>query len=130
MPKTTYFENAVLNSALNAMTFTAPTTVYVALYTSSPTTGGGGTEVTGGSYARQVATFTSPSGGSCSNSADITYPVATAGWGTVVAFSIMDALTGGNMIYFGSLTTPRLVNVSDQIKFPASGGGNLVVQEI
>lgn len=126
MPKTTYFDDAVLNAALLATPYTSPSNVYVALYTSSPTVGGGGTEVSGGGYARQLATFTTPLSGSTSNSADITFPIASSAWGTVVAFAILDAVSLGNMLYFGSLTASRTVQQNDQIKFPA---GQLTVTE-
>ena len=58
-----YLENALLNGTLNATTYTAPAAVYVALYTSDPTDANTGTEVSGGSYARQSVTFAAPSDG-------------------------------------------------------------------
>lgn len=120
MPKTYYLDNNFLNSALRNTPFTPPTTIYVALYTAAPGVGGGGTEVSGGSYARQTVTFSAPSNGQTSNTADILFPVASATWGTIVAFALMDASSGGNMLYFGNLSTPRLVQASDQVKFPSS----------
>jgi len=56
-----YLENAFINAALRATNFTAPTTVYVSLYTSDPTDADSGTEVSGGSYARTSAAFDAPS---------------------------------------------------------------------
>jgi len=126
MPKTTYLDNNFLNVALRNVPFVPPATVYVALYTVTPTVGGGGTEVVGGGYGRQTVTFSVPASGQCSNTADILFPVASANWGTVVAFALLDASSGGNMLYFGSLSSPRLVLTSDQVRFPAS---QLVVQE-
>ncbi len=49
-----YLENKVLDHVLRNTSYTSPTTVYVGLYTSDPTDAGSGTEVSGGSYARQV----------------------------------------------------------------------------
>lgn len=126
MPKTYYLSNNVLNVALRGIPFTPPAVIYVSLYTVAPGVGGGGTEVAGGSYARQIAVFTVPASGQLSNTADILFPVASASWGTIVSFALMDASSGGNMLYFGNLSTPRLVLVSDQIKFPMN---QLVVQE-
>jgi hypothetical protein len=126
MPKTQYFETAVLNAALRNTAYSSPTTVYVALYTGSPTPTTTGTEVSGGSYTRQAASFSAPVAGAVSNTLDITYPIATSSWGTVVAFAILDDPNTGNMLYFGSLTTSRVVNMNDQIKFPA---GQLTVTE-
>jgi len=126
MPKTYYLDNNFINAALRNTAFTPPTTIYVALFTVAPSVSGGGTEVTGGSYARQTATFSAPASGQTSNDAEVLFPVATAGWGTVTSFALMDASSGGNMLYFGNLSTPRDVLTSDQIRFPAT---QLVVQE-
>jgi len=127
MPKSTYLDNNVLNAALRNTPFTSPTTVYVALFTVAPTAGGGGTEVTGGSYQRQVITFTAPSGGNVSNLADVIYPTASADWGTVVAYAFFDALSSGNMLYYGNLGASRTVLANDQVKFPA---GQIVTTEV
>lgn len=126
MPKTYYLDDNFINSALRNTPFVPPAVVYVSLYTVAPGFGGGGTEVSGGSYARQTVTFTVPGSGQSSNDADILFPVASALWGTIVSFALMDASSGGNMLYFGSLSTPRLVSPSDQVRFPT---GALVVQE-
>lgn len=126
MPKTYYLDDNMVNAALRNIPFTPPATVYIALYTVAPGVGGGGTEVSGGAYARQTATFSAPVNGSSSNTAAVIFPVATATWGTVVSFAILDASSGGNMLYFGSMSTPRLVLASDQVNFPI---GMLIAQE-
>jgi hypothetical protein len=76
---------------------------YVALYTDTPGDAGGGTEVSGGSYARQAATFAAASDGVASNSVAIEFPEATAAWGTVKGWGILDADIAGNLIYFAPL---------------------------
>ena len=53
-----YLEDKVLDHVFGGNAYTAPSTLYVALYTVAPTDTGGGTEVSGGAYARQTATFT------------------------------------------------------------------------
>ena len=78
-----YLENALINAVLRATTYTSPATVYVSLWTSDPTDAGSGTEVSGGSYARTSVTFGAPSDGVTTNNADVTFPTATASWGTV-----------------------------------------------
>jgi len=119
-----YYENKILDHMLRAQAFTPPSTVYVALYTVSPSDTGGGTEVSGGSYARQAVTFNAASGGSITNSADITFPQATADWGTIVAVGLFDASTAGNLLWYGNLTTSQTVNNGNIFKIPA---GNLTV---
>jgi hypothetical protein len=80
------------------------------LFTVAPGETGGGTEVSGGGYARQSFTLTAASGGATSNAADITFGPATANWGTIVAVGIFDAATGGNMLMYGNLATSKIVN--------------------
>lgn len=126
MPKSTYLDNSFINVALRATPFTPPVAIYVALYTVAPGVGGGGTEVAGGAYARQTVTFTAPSSGTSSNTVDILFPIASADWGTIVAFALLDASSGGNLLYFGNLSTPRSVLTNDQVRFPT---GQLIVTE-
>ncbi len=126
MSKTNYLETVLLNHVLRNVSYTSPTLPYVALFTVAPTETGGGTEVTGGGYARQAVTFTAPAPDSVANSTDVTYPIASAGWGTIVAFAVMDAATAGNMLYFANLTVAREVLINDQLRFPT---GQLIVSE-
>ncbi len=119
-----YLENALLNSTLRGQAFTAPTAIYAALFTSDPTDAGTGTEVSGGAYTRQAITFGAPSNGTCSNSADVLFPVATAAWGTITHFAIYDAATGGNLLYSGAFTTAKTIAMDDQLKLAA---GNITI---
>lgn len=124
--KSDYLENAVINAVLNN-TSLAVTTPYVALYTAAPSDSGGGTEVTGGSYARVSASFSAASGGATSNDAAVTFPSPTANWGTVTHFGILDASTSGNLLYWGALGTSR--NILNGDNAPAFAAGALVVSE-
>lgn len=119
-----YLETALINGTLRNTSYTAPTTVYVGLFTSDPTDAGSGTEVSGSAYARQSATFASPSGGASSTSADIQFPQATGNWGTVGWFGIFDALTTGNLMYHGALTASKTIETGDVFKIAS---GNLTV---
>lgn len=94
--------------------------LYVALFTAAPSDSGGGTEVTGGSYARVAAqpadaAWTAPdgTGGLTDNAAEITFPAPTANWGSVTHIGIFDRLTGGNLLFHGPLTTAKTVNNGD-----------------
>ena len=119
----------------NSVTWTAVSgapaflTVYVALLTAAPSDSGGGTEVSGGSYARVAVTAsmanwagTQSSGsttastgtsGTTSNNSTITFPAPTANWGTVTYFAVYDQATGGNLIYWAALTTSKTINNGD-----------------
>lgn len=108
---------------------TGPTTLYFGLFTANPTDTGGGTEVTGGSYARVAVTSSmanwagtqaaastvasSGTSGTTSNNAAITFPAPTANWGTITGLAIFDASTGGNMLLWSALTTNKTVNNGD-----------------
>jgi hypothetical protein len=115
--KSNYLEDALLNHVLRNVSFTSPVAVYVALYTAAPTDAGGGTEVTGGSYARQAVTFSVPASGVVSNSGSITFPLATADWGVVAAIGIFDASVAGNLLYYGNLTASKTILTNDQLSF-------------
>ena len=119
-----YLENALINGTIRGTTFTAPATVYVGLFTSDPTDAGSGTEVSGGSYARQSATFTAPSNGATVSNADITFPQATGNWGTVGWIGIFDALTTGNLLYHTALDASKTIETGDIFKIAS---GNLSV---
>ena len=113
-----YLENKLIDHSLGTTTFTKPTTVYAALYTVAPSDTGGGTEVTGGSYARQTITFSAASSGSTSNNTNVDFNTMPAA--TVVAVAVLDAVTAGNLLYWGTLTTNRTVTAGDSIRI-ASG---------
>ena len=115
-----YLENALINATLRNTTFTSPAVVYVSLHTADPTDAGTGTEVTGGSYIRQAATFGAPSNGVSTTTADISYPQATASYGTVGWIGIWDAQTSGNMLYHTALDTSKAIDTGDIFKI-ASG---------
>ena len=110
MSKSDYLENAVLNHVLRNTTLTSPTTVYVGLYTVAPTDAGGGTEVSGGSYAREAAAFNAPSGGSTANTSQIDFTTATASWGTIVAAGVFDAVSAGNLLYWTTVPDKLIGN--------------------
>ena len=116
-----YLENALINATLRNTTYTSPATVYAGLFTSDPTDAGSGTEVSGGSYSRKAITFAAPSDGATTNSAAACeFDQATGSWGTITHFGIFDALTGGNLLYYGALTLSKTIASGDVFKFPTS----------
>ena len=119
-----YLEDKVLDHVLRNTSYTSPTTVYVGLFTSDPTDAGSGTEVSGGSYARQTLSVTTASGGIVTSSADVTFPQATASWGTISHIGVLDALTSGNLLMHTPLTTAKTIDNGDILKISS---GNLTV---
>jgi hypothetical protein len=114
-----YLENALINAVLRNVPYTSPSAVYLALFTSDPTDANAGTEVTGGAYQRQQITFGTPNNGMVSNSNEILFPVATANWGTITHIGIFDAATGGNLLFYGAVTTSKTISTNDQLKINA-----------
>ena len=119
-----YLENKILDHVLKNVSYTSPTTVYVGLFTTDPTDAGTGTEVSGGSYARQVLSVTTASGGIVTSSGDVTFPQATANWGTISHIGILDALSSGNLLMHTPLTTAKTIETGDILKVSS---GNLTV---
>jgi hypothetical protein len=116
-----YMENAIINQMRNVAG--VQVAVYVALFTAvtglEADTGWSGTEVSGGSYARQLAGLTAGSGGLSSNAADITFPQATANWGVITHCALMDAVTGGHVLMWTQLDASKTINNGDTFKFNA-----------
>lgn len=114
-----YAEDLVLDWLFTANAATRPTSWYVGLFTVAPGEGGGGTEVSGGSYARTAATFavsgTAPT--TASNDAAVEFPTATGSWGTIVAAGIFDASTSGNLIAFADLASSKTISSGDVLRF-------------
>ena len=109
-----YLENKLLDHFLGTATYTKPTTVYIALYTVTPSDAGGGTQVTGGSYARQSAVFSAAAGGTTSNTANIDFAGMPAA--TTVAIGVFDAITAGNLLLWGTLTANKTTDAGDTLR--------------
>jgi hypothetical protein len=112
------YETNVLTWTFTADAVTRPTAWYIGLFTAAPGEAGGGTEVSGGSYARKAATFT-VSGNTASNSANIEFDVATASWGTITDVAVFDASTGGTQIAYASLSTAKAIGSGDVLRINA-----------
>jgi hypothetical protein len=109
-----YLENKLIDHFLGTTTFTKPAAVYVGLYSVAPSDAGGGTEISGGSYARQSAAFSASSSGATSNSVNIDFTGMPAV--TVVAIGIHDASTAGNLLLWGTLTTNKTTDAGDTLR--------------
>ena len=126
---TNYLEDKIWNHVFGSTTYTKPTNWYVGLLTATPSDSASGSEVSGGSYARQVCAFTITGTGTAEakNTSAITFPTATADWGIIGWVGIYDALTSGNLVAYQNLqksdfstSTTKTVNDGDIFKFNAS----------
>lgn len=116
MSFTNFLETELLDHVFGGNAYTAPATLYVGLFTAAPGEAGGGTELSGNAYARQSVAM-SVTGNTASNSANVEFPAATGSWGTVTHAAIFDASTGGNMLAYATLTSSKVVETGDILRF-------------
>jgi hypothetical protein len=114
MPMTSYLRKALGDESIGKAAFSQPAAVYLALFTSSPGDAGSLTgEVSGGSYARQDITAALSSfnlaTGIASNTLAVDFPNPTGNWGTITYAGIIDAASGGNVLYYEALPNARAV---------------------
>ncbi len=113
-----YLENKILDHILKVAVYTPATNLYIALYTIAPTDVGGGTELSGNGYLRILCNnWAAAVAGASSNTIQVLFPEATADWGTLVAFAIWDAQSGGTFLQWADLTTNRIILNKDSVKF-------------
>jgi hypothetical protein len=118
-----YLENELLDHAFKTGAYTPATHLYIALSKSTlddTVTGTIAGELSGGAYARTVCdTWDAASAGATENTQVVTFAQATADWGTVTNFAIIDAITAGtgNVLAYGALTAAKLVESGDTLKF-------------
>jgi hypothetical protein len=117
MSFTNFLETEILDHVFAGSAYSAPATKYLALYTAAPGETGGGTEVSGGAYARQSVAFTT-TGNTTSNSAAVEYPTATASFGTVTHVGVFDASTGGNLMAYAALSSSKAIATGDVFRVP------------
>lgn len=115
-----YLETKVLDHVFGGTAYTAPATLYLALFTSNPGEDASGTEVStsGTAYVRQAAAFTT-TGNTTSNTSAIEFPTATASFGTVSHVGLMDASTGGNLLAYAALSASKDIATGDVFRVPA-----------
>jgi hypothetical protein len=111
--------NRLLDASLGVATYTAPTgAMKLALETTTGTNAAAGTEVTGGSYARQTITFGAASAGSSTNTGSISFTGMPAA--TVTGVEIYDSNGTPRRAWVGALTSSKTVGAGDTLSFAAS----------
>ncbi len=118
-----YAENELLDHLLKIGALTVPTNLYVALSTADPLDDASGlAEPSGGGYARVNHNAWKTNGSRAVESdGSVTFAAATASWGTITHFAIVDALTGGNMLAHGSLSSGSFAVDEDDVPEFADG---------
>lgn len=127
MPKSTYLANKINDHIYGATVFTTPATVYIALYSVTPGVSGGGTEYTGGGYARvavanNTTNFPASSLGAKAVAIDVIFPALTADQADAVAFGVHDNISAGNLLEFGAISPGKSCLAGDSPYFPSGTG--------
>jgi hypothetical protein len=138
-----YAENKIIDQIWRGRQWTAPTRIDFALYTAAPGESGGGTEVSGGSYARaQVTTgdsafnatqggtpaaASSGTGGSTANAGTINFATPTGAWGNVVAMAAHEGAPGTGLITYATLAQAKTINNGDPAPSFAAGAFTFTV---
>ena len=111
-------ENELLDALVGATPFSVTTPIKLALVTVNGDDASAGTEVTGGSYARQTITFTAAASGQIENDTAISFTGMPAV--TVVGIEMYDSAGSPKRLAYGALTVSRAVTAGDTVQF-ASG---------
>ena len=123
--KSTYLKQAVIKAALGEATFPSISNVYLALYTTNPTVDDTGTEVSGGSYARQQLSFANAVAGAKTSNTSETFSSMPAS--TVTHWGIRSASSGGNLLYWGAFDLPIQLNAGNNLTI---NSGDIVIGEV
>lgn len=131
---TNYLENKIIDWLLRGQSFTPPGTWYVGLLTAAPSDSAGGTECTGGDYARvslqadldnfsgtqgaASTTLSSGTTGTSYNNAQLNFPTPTADWGEAGWAGLYDAATGGNLCAWCALNEVKSIFTNDIVVIP------------
>jgi hypothetical protein len=118
MSFTNFLETEILDHVFAGNAYSAPSNVYLGLYTATPNDAGGGTELSGSGYARQTMAM-SVSGNTATNSAAEEFATATGSWGTVTHVGVFDAATSGNLLAYGALSASKAIATGDVFRIPA-----------
>lgn len=106
----------MLNASLNGTTYTLPTTpMKLALCTAVGTATAAGTEVSGGSYARQTIAWTTSAGAGISNSGIVSFASMPAA--TVTSLDIFDNNGTPRRCWFGTLASSKTTSSGDTLSF-------------
>lgn len=134
-----YLENKILDHVLkfgngtvtvgSGSGYAPPATLYLALYTASPGEAGShANEVstTSTAYARQSVTFATAASGASATNATVTFPTATANFGTITHVAVVDGATAaaGNVLFYGAVTTSKTIETGDTFQVSS---GNLTI---
>jgi hypothetical protein len=130
-----YLENKLLDHTLKYGTapYTGVATLYLALFTNTSTNAAANLEAgtlsdevstSATAYIRNAVTFASASSGTSATNATVTFDAATANWGSITHVAVMDAVSSGNVLFYGAVTTAKTIESGDTFQVSR---GNLTI---
>jgi|TARA_R110000764_G_scaffold94127_3_gene177897 hypothetical protein len=126
-----YLENKVLDHVLTSTSYSAPGTRYLGLFDNDASTTAANLEagiitdeISGNGYVRETVAFAGASNGTSSTNATVTFAAATGTWGTITHIAVMDAATNGNVLFWGAVTSSKLIENGDTFQVSS---GNLTI---
>ncbi len=137
--KNQYFSQKLLNQTFGGTAYSFPATLFLALFSVTPSVSTAGTEATGTSYARVSITCNTTNWPAISGStttmtsgAAFTFPTAGGNWSSsanLTGAGFLDSALGGsnNLLYFGDLTVAKPVLSGDTASFAS---GAVTIQEL
>jgi hypothetical protein len=124
MPITTYMANKVFDHLLRNQAYTPPSTIYFSLNTADPGDNGANEMA----VTRVAGTYSAASSKSVALSSAVVFTNCPTG--TVVAFSIWDALSSGNCLWTGFLTaSPKAFTGDDSTDVITCPGHGLTTND-
>ena len=112
--KSAYLRSKIVKHLTGQASYSMPSGLYLAIYSSDPTINDTGTEAAGGSYARQQLSFAAETNGTAFSNTSETMTMPAGSW---THWGIRDAATGGNLLYFGAF----------DIKIDTAAGGTIPI---
>lgn len=124
-----YLESGLLNHMFRAVSYTAPSPLYIGLTQSfnsgnleanvvdEPSTGGYARQSYTSNTTNWIAPYASGSATATHNNISIEFPVATVDIGNISGVFIADASTAGNVLFYGALSSSRNIRSGDQFVF-------------
>ena len=120
-----YLKDEVLDHLWGATTFTPPATLYFGVFTARPSGSGGGTEVAISriSKTNNTTTWSAASSQVKRNAVIVDWGTAASDWGSILGIGIFDASSGGNLLAYGDLSTPRTILTGNPFSLAVSAIG-------
>ena len=127
---TTYYLNLVMGNIFHTKADPGiPDEYYMGLSASEPTIDGvdtGEPSINGTGYERvKLSSLSAPENGVIKNASAIGFNESVTNWGVMRYYTVYDAKTGGNLLFYGPLTLSRTVEPNTVVTIKS---GELTIQ--